>query len=108
MKTSASQLHSTANKLGNSKSTIGRDAVIDGFRSRPRSKKKLGKSRKSTIPDNSRAMEELQFLTSGIGEVFNLLRQAFRKALIFRYFNVECHIQIEIDISGYAIGNVLI
>ena len=31
----------------------------------------------------------------------------FLKALILYHFNPECYIQIETDVSGYAIGRVL-
>ena len=35
------------------------------------------------------------------------MRQAFTKAPILRHFDPECHIRIETDASGYAIGGVL-
>ena len=35
------------------------------------------------------------------------LRKAFTKALILQHFDPECHIRIETDASGYAIGGVL-
>ena len=35
------------------------------------------------------------------------MRQAFIKAPILRHFDPECHIRIETDASGYAIGGVL-
>ena len=35
------------------------------------------------------------------------MRQAFFKALILHYFDLEYHIRIETDASGYAIGRVL-
>ena len=38
---------------------------------------------------------------------FNCLWLAFIKALIFLYFDPKCYIWIEIDTSGYAIGNML-
>ena len=52
-------------------------------------------------------MGEPIFLTPGAKEAFNQLRQAFTKATIFQHFDLECHIQIETDTSGYAIGGVL-
>ena len=52
-------------------------------------------------------MRESIFLTSGAREAFNQLRQAFIKAPILRHFDPECHIRIETDASGYAIGGVL-
>ena len=37
---------------------------------------------------------------------FTKLRQAFVKVLILYYFDLECYIRIEIDISDYAIGEI--
>ena len=39
--------------------------------------------------------------------IFNCLWLAFIKAPILWYFDPECHIQIETDTLGYAIGGVL-
>ena len=39
--------------------------------------------------------------------MFAELRQAFIKVPILHHFDPECHIQIETDASGYAIGGVL-
>ena len=52
-------------------------------------------------------MVRLNFLTPKAKLAFTKLRQAFVKAPILHHFNPECHIQIEIDESGYAIGEVL-
>ena len=52
-------------------------------------------------------MEEPMFLTSGAREAFNQLSQAFIKAPILWYFDLKCHIQIETNTLGYAIGRVL-
>ena len=38
---------------------------------------------------------------------FTQLRKAFTKARIFQHFDLECHILIETDTSGYAISGVL-
>ena len=38
---------------------------------------------------------------------FNCLWLVFTKASIFGYFDLECHIRIEIDVFGYAIEKVL-
>ena len=48
-----------------------------------------------------------KFLTPDARTAFNRLRLAFTEAPIFRHFNLECHIWIEIDVLGYAIGSVL-
>ena len=50
---------------------------------------------------------ESSFLTSGAKKAFTELRQAFIKALILHHFDPECHIRVETDVSGYAIGRVL-
>ena len=47
------------------------------------------------------------YLTPKARQVFTQLRQAFTKAPILQHFNPKCHIRIEIDASGYAIGGVL-
>ena len=47
------------------------------------------------------------FLTLGAKRAFTQLRQAFTEAPIPRHFDPECHIRIETDASGYAIGGVL-
>ena len=46
------------------------------------------------------------FFTSRAKLAFTKLRQAFVKALIFYHFDLEHHIRIETDASGYAIGGV--
>ena len=52
-------------------------------------------------------MEKPTFLIPSTKKAFNLLRQAFIKALILRHFDPKCHIQIETDPSSYAISEVL-
>ena len=110
LKISASQPHTSANKLDDG--TAGGGADVDGFGSGSNEKssksrnEKSAKSRKSTILGNSKAMEEPKFLTSKTREAFNLLRQAFTKAPILQHFDPECHIRIETNASGYAIGGV--
>ena len=51
--------------------------------------------------------EASKFLTSEAKEAFNCLRQAFTKVLILWHFDLECHIRIETNALGYAIGGVL-
>ena len=72
----------------------------------------LSKSKKSENTKSEKQMRigatgEPTFLTLGTKEAFNQLRQAFTKAPIFRYFDLECHIRIETDAFGYTIGEVL-
>ena len=50
---------------------------------------------------------ELDYLISGARRAFTKLRQVFIKASILHYFDPECHIRVETDASGYAIGGVL-
>ena len=47
------------------------------------------------------------FLTSGAKKAFTKLRQVFIKASILQHFDPKRHIQVQTDISGYAIGGVL-
>ena len=78
------------------------------FKNLSKSKKaKNDESKSSTRSLDIRATGEPIFLTSGANKAFNCLRQAFIKALILQHFNPECHIQIETDAAGYAIGGVL-
>ena len=70
-----------------------------------KSGKRLSKSGNST---NSNTTEDgPKFLTSDARTAFNCLRLAFTEAPILWHFDPECHIRIETDASGYAIGGVL-
>ena len=60
---------------------------------------------RSPSKNSNRAMG---YLTPNARRVFIQMRQAFTKALILWHFNPECHIRIETNASGYAIGGVLI
>ena len=48
-----------------------------------------------------------KFLTPDARTAFNHLWLVFIEAPILWYFNLECHIRIEINASGYAIGGML-
>ena len=61
---------------------------------------KLQKSSKSKKTESG-------FLTPGARKAFIELRQAFIKAPILHQFDLERHIRVETDASGYAIGRVL-
>ena len=66
------------------------------------------KSSKSGNSTNFDATEDgPKFLTPDARTAFNRLRLAFTEAPILRHFDPECHIRIETDASGYAIGGVL-
>ena len=67
--------------------------------------KKLSKSGNSTNFDATK--DGPKFLTPDARTTFNCLRLAFTKAPILRHFDPKCHIWIETDASGYAIGGVL-
>ena len=47
------------------------------------------------------------FLTPEAKSAFNCLQLTFTEAPILRHFDPKCHIRIETDASGYAIGGVL-
>ena len=66
-----------------------------------------GKLAKSDFTKPVHEVEEPSFLTLDARQAFTQLRQAFTEALILRHFDPECHIRIETDASGYAIGGVL-
>ena len=85
------------------------DEVIEGGgdRNLSKSKSKKSKNAKSGIQTHLGATREPTFLSSDAREAFNQLRQAFTKALILRHYDPECHIRIETNASGYAIGGVL-
>ena len=51
--------------------------------------------------------EATGYLTPNARQVFTQLKQAFIKALILQHFDLECHIRIEIDASGYVISVVV-
>ena len=46
------------------------------------------------------------FLTLEARLAFSKLKQTFLKASILHHFDLECHIRIETDVSGYAISGV--
>lgn len=69
-------------------------------------KSDLTNSKKSTLP-NAKTNSGTDFLIPEAKKVFIHLQKAFRKALIFCYFNLEHYICIEIDVLGYTICGVL-
>ena len=62
---------------------------------------------KITARTPSGAADNSSFLISEAKLIFLRLRQAFTKAPILYYFDLECYIRIEIDVSGYAIDDIL-
>ena len=73
--------------------------------------KKSAKSKKPSKSGNSPHFNAKKagssFLTPEARSIFNRLWLAFTKAPILRHFDPECHIWIETNASGYAIGDVL-
>ncbi len=65
------------------------------------------KSAKSKKPNFAKTNFGIDFLTSRAKKTFIHLQKAFIEAPILRHFDPECHIQIVIDASGYAIDGVL-
>ena len=73
---------------------------------------KLAKSGKNSLksgnsPNFGAKKSGPSFLTPKARSAFNRLRLSFTKAPILWHFDPECHIWIETDASGYAIGGVL-
>lgn len=52
-------------------------------------------------------VEAIGFLTSKVKIDFTRLRHVFTKASLLRHFDLECHLQIKTNMSGYVIGGVL-
>ena len=120
---------SASSRNDDSRPTSGKnesDGEVDGFGSGVEHAKKSGKSKgqkmsksqksaksgknssKSGNSPNFGATESgPSFLTSEARSAFNRLWLAFTKAPILRHFDPECHIWIETDALGYAIGGVL-
>ena len=65
--------------------------------------KKVQKSSKSKNLSKSKKIVRSDFFIPGAKLLFTKLRQAFVKAPILHYFDLERHIRIETDASGYAI-----
>ena len=56
---------------------------------------------------SKKTVRSSDFFTCRAKLAFTKLRQAFFKAPILHHFDLERHIRIETDVSGYAIGRVL-
>ena len=76
-------------------------------KSQKSSKPRKNPSKSGNSPNFGATETRPSFLTPEARSTFNRLRLAFTEALILRYFDPECHIRIETDASGYAIGGVL-
>ena len=120
---------SASSRNDDSRPTSGKnesDGEVDGFGSGVEHAKKSGKSKgqkmsksqkssksgknsskSGNLPNFGATKTEPSFLTPKARSAFNRLRLAFTEAPILRHFDPECHIRIETDASGYAIGGVL-
>ena len=78
---------------------------LSKFQKSAKSGKKLSKS--GNLSNFGAKKAGPSFLTPGAKETFNHLRLAFTKAPILWYCHPECHIWIEADVLGYAIGDML-
>ncbi len=72
-------------------------------------KSKSTKSKKSDLPKAkfAKVNSGTDFLILEAKKAFIHLQKAFTKTPIFRHFNAKCHIRIETDGLGYAIGGVV-
>ena len=77
------------------------------FKSRKSAKSGKNSSKSGNSPNFGATEAGPSFLTPEARSAFNRLRLAFTEAPILRHFDPECHIWIETDASGYAIGDVL-
>ena len=111
---SAANLKETEGKIGDD-NVVGN--WVDGGKATNSTKgKNQAKMTKSKIlvkfKNHDFAMSKTEEARSGffIPEAklaFTQLRQAFIEATIFHHFNLESHIRIETNASGYTIGNIL-
>ena len=65
---------------------------------------KLSKSK--NLSKSKKTVRSSDFLTFGAKLAFTKLKQMFSKIPIFHHFDLEHHIRIETNISGYAIVGV--
>ena len=81
--------------------------VVGGGNYRNLFKSKKSKNVKSGIQTYIGVTEEFMFLISIGREACDQLKQVFTKVSILQHFDLECHIRIETDTLGYAIGGIL-
>ena len=68
---------------------------------------KRAKNGGSNIKKGIKVAKSPDYLTLATKKAFNHLQHAFTQAPILQYFNLEQHIQIKTDMSGYAIVRIL-
>ena len=72
-----------------------------------KSKKLIWAKKTKTFRAKNLNIQSRLFLTFKIKKSFTKLRQAFVETLILNHFDLKCHIEIETDVLGYAIGGIL-
>ncbi len=95
----------TGSKVEGGGIEIGGVKLVKGKKSKNSAKTKTLKFVKAT--SSGTAPEARPFLTPEARLAFTRLRQAFTEASILHHFDLERHIRIEMDASGYAISGVL-
>ena len=93
------------NKARHNRSKLG-GGEIDGGKVDDEVGKKDQKMSKSKKLFKSKKTLESNFFTPRARLAFTELRQAFVKAPILYYFDLEYHIWVEMDILDYTIGGV--
>ena len=95
-------------RAGHDRSELDGDEVDNGEIEFDEVEKKVKKTSKSkNLSKSKKTVGSSDFFTSGAKLMFIKSKQAFFKAPILYHFNLECHIQIETDASGYAIIKIL-
>ena len=96
-----------AKKSGKSKSQKSAKSQKLSKSGKSKDEKSKKRSKSGNLPNFDAKDTGPSFLTPKARSAFNRLRLVFTKAPIFWHFDPECHIQIETDAWGYAIGDVL-
>ena len=98
---------STINEVGNSK-VDGVKVSVKTSKSKSQDKSSSKNLVKSFLDKSQASAQGFRsgFLTPGASQFFTRLRQAFIELSRFHYFDPDCHIWIETDISDYAISRV--
>ncbi len=71
-----------------------------------KSKKRIQAKKAEASKTKNLDIQSGLFFISGAKKIFTKLKQAFIKASILNYFDLEHYIQIETDISNYVIDGI--
>lgn len=94
-------------KSNNSRQNLSKSKKITNL-AKLRKSKNFGLSiSKKTIFEILVNLGTREYPTTKVKVVFIHSRQAFTKAIILQYFNLEYYIKIKIDVSSYAISGIL-